>query len=170
MPWLPRPGTALRITALRGVVPSRRGRLRTAASRARLLLAGLAARHSTAGQAEVLCPGAAAGDDVVGVPGRRAALPVTATDHLDTLARALTAAGWSASPRYDERPALLRVVAPELPGVGESIRVKPGVSGVPWFISSTGDPLAPCHDLTGACAAIDARLGPVVAAARTAAR
>ncbi|TDD79914.1 hypothetical protein [Actinomadura rubrisoli] len=135
-----------------------------AASRARLFLAGLATRHSTAGQSEVLCPGAAAGGDV-GVPGRRAALPVTATDHLDALARALTAAGWSTSPRYQESPALLRVVAPELPGVGESVWVKPGVGGVPWFISSTGDPLAPCHDLAAAVAGIETRLGPYMATA-----
>ncbi|TDD95828.1 hypothetical protein [Actinomadura rubrisoli] len=136
-----------------------------AASRARLFLAGLAVRHSMSWRA-VLRPGAAVGEGA-GVHGRRAALPVTATDHLDALAHALTAVGWSASPRYDQHPALLRVVAPELPGVGESVRVKAGVGGVPWFISSTGDPLAPCHDLTGACATIAARLGPFAAAART---
>ncbi|TDD93497.1 hypothetical protein [Actinomadura rubrisoli] len=135
-----------------------------AASLARLFLAGLAIRHLTSWRG-VLRPGAAAGGDV-GVHGRRAALPVTASDHLDALAHALTAAGWSASPRYDQHPALLRVVTPELPCVGESIRVKPGVGGVPWFISSAGDPLAPCHDLAGTCAAIAARLGPLVAAAR----
>ncbi|TDD75070.1 hypothetical protein [Actinomadura rubrisoli] len=138
--------------------------MRATVSRARLFLAGLSARHSTAGEAEVLRPGAAAGGDV-GVPGRRAALPVTAVDHLDALAGVLAAAGWAVSPRYQEEPALLRVVAAGLPGVGESVWVKPGVGGVPWFISSAGEPLAPCHDLAGACAAIDARLGPLAAAA-----
>ncbi|TDD76161.1 hypothetical protein [Actinomadura rubrisoli] len=134
-----------------------------AASRARLFLAGLIARHSTAWRG-VLRPGAAAGEGA-GVPGRRAALPVTASDHLDALARALTAAGWSVSPRYDERPALLRVVAPEVPCFGESVWVKPGVGGVPWFISSTGDPLAPCHDLPRAVTEIGARLAPLAIAA-----
>ncbi|TDD93360.1 hypothetical protein [Actinomadura rubrisoli] len=136
-----------------------------AASRARLFLAGLAVRHSTAGQAEVQRPGATAGDDVVGVPGRRAALPVTATDHLGALAGVLATAGWASRPRYEEIPALLRVFSPHLPALGESVWVKPGVGGVPWFVSSSGDPIAPCHDLAGAVQGIADRLGPIAEAA-----
>ncbi|TDD34851.1 hypothetical protein E1287_15335 [Actinomadura sp. KC06] len=86
--------------------------------------------------------------------------------HLDDLADALAFAGWSCLPRYDETPPLLRVVSPSLPRIGESISVKAGVGGVPWFISSTGDPLTPCHDLTGACLEISTRLAPFVTAAR----
>lgn len=65
-------------------------------------------------------------------------------EHLDRLAAALAREGWITQKRYDGTPPLLRVF---LSGeVGESIRVKPGVNGVPWFVSSTGNPLAPCHD------------------------
>ncbi|MFI0407236.1 hypothetical protein [Actinomadura sp. 3N508] len=88
------------------------------------------------------------------------------TRHLDVLADALAFAGWSCLPRYDETPALLRVVSPSSPRIGESISVKPGVGGVPWFISSTGDPLTPCHDLNGACVEISTRLSPLIMAAR----
>ncbi|WP_433138763.1 hypothetical protein ACQPZ8_37545 [Actinomadura nitritigenes] len=64
--------------------------------------------------------------------------------HLDRLAAALVRANWTTEKRYDGTPPLLRVF---LSGrVGESIRVKPRVNGVPWFVSSTGNPLAPCHD------------------------
>jgi hypothetical protein len=83
---------------------------------------------------------------------------MTVTSHLDRLAEALIASGWCAEPRYTETPPLLRVFSPDLPGVGESVWVKPGVGGVPWFIASTGDPLAPCHDPVMACAEIAARL------------
>ncbi|MGH3243974.1 MAG: hypothetical protein ACRDNL_26590 [Spirillospora sp.] len=83
------------------------------------------------------------------------------TRHLDDLADALAFTGWSCVPRYDETPALLRVFRPSCPRVGESISVKAGVGGVPWFISSIGDPLRPCHDLTGTCAEISVRLSAV---------
>ncbi|WP_165975637.1 hypothetical protein [Actinomadura rubrisoli] len=147
------------------------GRLRAAAARVRALLAERSARRAgvlavlddVARRPDVPRLGAVAPGSV----GRRAVLPVSAADHLDALAGVLAAAGWSASPRYGERPALLRVFADESPGVGESVSVKAGVGGVPWFISSTGDPLAPCHDLAGACAAIGARLGPFAAAPRS---
>ncbi|TYB43634.1 hypothetical protein [Actinomadura chibensis] len=93
-----------------------------------------------------------------------------ATAHLDALADALAFAGWSCVPRYEVTPALLRVFSPSAPIIGESISVKAGVGGVPWFISSTGDPLRPCHDLTGSCIEISARLAPFVAAARMSGR
>ncbi|MFC4051281.1 hypothetical protein ACFOY4_16435 [Actinomadura syzygii] len=90
-----------------------------------------------------------------------------ATAHLDALADALAFAGWTCVPRYEVTPALLRVFSSSAPMIGESISVKAGVGGVPWFISSTGDPLRPCHDLTGTCTEISVRLAPFVAAART---
>ncbi|MGI5324729.1 hypothetical protein [Actinomadura nitritigenes] len=86
---------------------------------------------------------------------------MNAPDHLDGLARALDPAGWSTRRRYENRPALLHVFVSELPGVGESVRVKAGTAGVPWFVASTGDPIKPCHDLAGTVAEIAARLGPV---------
>ncbi|TDD65108.1 hypothetical protein [Actinomadura rubrisoli] len=94
-----------------------------------------------------------------------------AADYLDLLASALATEGWTARPRYDRAPELLYVLSPSLPAVGESVRVKAGVGGVPWFIDSTGNPLAPCHDLPGAVAQIGARLAPLAfaAAARRAA-
>ncbi len=67
-------------------------------------------------------------------------------DHLDRLGEALIGAGWNTAQRYEDSPPLLRVFSSALPEVGESVWVKPGVGGVPWFIASTGDPLAPCHD------------------------
>ncbi|MFB4299481.1 hypothetical protein [Actinomadura sp. NTSP31] len=64
--------------------------------------------------------------------------------HLDRLAAAMARESLITQKCYDGTPPLLRVF---LRGrVGESIRVKPGVGGVPWFVSSTGNPLAPCHD------------------------
>ncbi|TDD87136.1 hypothetical protein [Actinomadura rubrisoli] len=94
-----------------------------------------------------------------------------ATDYLDLLARALATEGWTARPRYDQAPERLHVLSPSLPTLGESIRVKAGVGGVPWFIDSTGDPIAPCHDLPRAVAEIGARLAPdaITAAVRRAA-
>ncbi|TDD90761.1 hypothetical protein [Actinomadura rubrisoli] len=91
---------------------------------------------------------------------------MTPTQHLDGLARVLPAAGWSTRPRYEEIPVLLRVFSPYLPAFGESVWVKPGVGGVPWFMSSSGDPIAPCHDLVGAVQGIADRLGPIAEAAR----
>ncbi|MFD0687165.1 hypothetical protein [Actinomadura fibrosa] len=103
--------------------------------------------------AEMPQPGttrAAAAEGVAGAVGHVHLHGPAATRHLDGLARVLKATGWSASPRYDERASLLRVLAPGLRGVGESVQVKAGVGGVPWFVTSTGDPLAPCHDLATA--------------------
>lgn len=82
---------------------------------------------------------------------------VKASDHLDGLAAALAMAGWSAQHRYGERPALLHVYSPDLPCLVGSVRVKAGTGGVPWFVCATGDPLRPCHDLTGTVAEIAAR-------------
>ncbi|QXJ24713.1 hypothetical protein AGRA3207_006093 [Actinomadura graeca] len=82
--------------------------------------------------------------------------------YLDLLARVLATAGWSSRPRYEQDPARLHVYSPCLPSIGESVHVKPGVGGVPWFIASTGDPIAPCHDLEGAVAEIGRRLEPWV--------
>jgi hypothetical protein len=86
---------------------------------------------------------------------------VNAADHLGGLANALAAAGWSTRGRYEDVPAVLLVPGP---GHGASVRVKAGTGGVPWFISSGGDPLRPCHDLAGTVAEIEARFGtsPVV--------
>ncbi len=87
------------------------------------------------------------------------------TPYLDQLARVLATAGWSSRPRYEQVPALLHVFSPCLPALGESVRVKAGVGGVPWFVGSSGDPIGPCHDLAGAVDEIGARLGPYVATA-----
>jgi hypothetical protein len=86
---------------------------------------------------------------------------MNANDHLDGLARALDAAGWSTRRRYDRAPVLLHVFASEVPGAGESVHVKAGTAGVPWFVASTGDPLRPCHDLAGTVTEITARLKPL---------
>lgn len=80
------------------------------------------------------------------------------TCHLDMLGDALAEAGWCTVRRYAEMPPLLRVFSSDLLKVGESIWVKPGVGGVRWFMSSTGQPLAPCHDLAAARAEITAHL------------
>lgn len=90
---------------------------------------------------------------------------MTPTEHLDGLAVALAAAGWSTSARYEGRPALIHVFAAAAPDIGESVYVKPGVGGVPWFISSTGDPLRPCHDVAGTVAALAERVQPLAEAA-----
>ncbi|WP_243726163.1 hypothetical protein [Actinomadura rubrisoli] len=94
-----------------------------------------------------------------------------ATDYLDLLARVLATEGWTARARYDQAPERLHVLSSSLPTIGESIRAKAGVGGVPWFIDSTGDPIAPCHDLPRAVAEIGARLAPdaIAAAVRRAA-
>lgn len=89
---------------------------------------------------------------------------MNATDHLDALAAALAAAGWSTRPRYESHPALIHVFSADLPELGESVYVKPGVGGVPWFIDSTHNPVRPCHDLAGTVAALAERLGPFVQA------
>ncbi|MFA1540916.1 hypothetical protein [Actinomadura monticuli] len=85
---------------------------------------------------------------------------MNAEQYLDALAVELDAAGLSTRPRYERIPVLLHVFSPDLPQIGESIHVKAGVGGVPWFVSSTGDPLRPCHDLTGTAEDIAARLAP----------
>lgn len=79
-------------------------------------------------------------------------------DHLDRLGEALICAGWNTAQRYGDSRPLLRVFSSTLPEVGESVWVKPGVGGVPWFIASTGDPLAPCHAPDRARMALEARL------------
>ncbi|MGI5166598.1 hypothetical protein ACQEU3_19815 [Spirillospora sp. CA-253888] len=67
---------------------------------------------------------------------------------LNQLAAALTAQGWTVSLRVNGRMPLLRVCAPALPIVGESISVRPrGRSRRLWFYSSNGTPISPCHDL-----------------------
>ncbi|WP_067470179.1 hypothetical protein [Actinomadura macra] len=83
-----------------------------------------------------------------------------ASFYLGLLARALINEGWRVHPHYDRDPALLRVLCPSLPMAGDSVLVKVREGGVPWFVGSTGDPLAPCHDLPGAVAKIGARLTP----------
>ncbi|MFG2244984.1 hypothetical protein [Spirillospora sp. NPDC048823] len=82
---------------------------------------------------------------------------MNAAQYLAALASALTATGWSA--RLED-PEKLRILPPDLARRGQSIQVKAGVGGVPWFVTSTGDPLRPCHDLTGAVAAIGAQPVP----------
>lgn len=81
---------------------------------------------------------------------------VNAADHLGALGQALAAAGWSTRGQYDGVPPVLLVLAP---GVEVCVNVKAGTGGVPWFISSGGDPLRPCHDLGGTVLEIEARLG-----------
>ncbi|TDC80772.1 hypothetical protein [Actinomadura sp. 7K507] len=94
---------------------------------------------------------------------------MNAADHLNGLVERLVAAGWVVRCRYDQGPVRLHVTAPDRPGIGESVRVKAGVGGVPWFIDSTGDPVRPCHDLAGTVAELGARLDPVVMATALAA-
>lgn len=77
--------------------------------------------------------------------------------YLDALAAELTTAGWST---LFEGPEALLAFPPDPAQAGRSIRVKAGVGGVPWFITSTGDPLRPCHDLDGAAREIGARPVP----------
>ena len=78
--------------------------------------------------------------------------------HLDALGQGLAEAGMSVATRYWERPALLRVVSPALPGVGESVSVAEGPDGQPWFRCSSGTLFAPCRDVPGATAEVRARL------------
>ncbi|MFI0370107.1 hypothetical protein ACH35V_19730 [Actinomadura sp. 1N219] len=65
---------------------------------------------------------------------------------LHALAAELAATGWSA---HLEDPDRLHAIPPDSARPATTIRVKDGVDGVPWFVTSTGDPLRPCHDLTG---------------------
>ncbi|WP_067456417.1 hypothetical protein [Actinomadura macra] len=88
-----------------------------------------------------------------------------AASYLGLLARALITEGWRVHPHYDRDPALLRVLCPSLPMAGESVVVEAGEGGVPWFVGSTGDQLAPCHDLPRTVAKIGARLTPDAMAA-----
>ncbi|WP_067452893.1 hypothetical protein [Actinomadura macra] len=88
-----------------------------------------------------------------------------AAPYLDLLARVLATEGWTVRRRYDQPPPRLHVLCPSLPTIGESVLVQVDEGGVPWFIASTGDPLAPCHDLPGAVARIGARLTPHAMAA-----
>ncbi|TMR03746.1 hypothetical protein ETD83_10065 [Actinomadura soli] len=73
--------------------------------------------------------------------------PAQRLDALHALASELAATGWSA--RLED-PDLLHAVPPDSARPGTTVRIKDGVGGVPWFITSTGDPLRPCHDLPGA--------------------
>ncbi|TDD97130.1 hypothetical protein [Actinomadura rubrisoli] len=84
--------------------------------------------------------------------------PVAAAHHLDQLAAALREAGWGTRRRHGQGTELLQVFSTDLPGVGESIRVGTGIGGLPCFISSTGDPMAHCHDLHGARMEVAIRL------------
>ncbi|MFI0451880.1 hypothetical protein [Actinomadura sp. 6N118] len=74
-----------------------------------------------------------------------------ATDRLDALAQELALRGVSSRPQFDQVPARQRVFLPNTPRFGDSVRVGTGPNGEPWFISSTGIPLAPVWDLP--CAA-----------------
>lgn len=89
---------------------------------------------------------------------------MNAADHLNGLAATLMAAGWTTRHRYDQNPAQLHVTAPDRPSIGESIHIKAGTGGVPWFIDSTGDPIRPCHDLPGTTTELTARLHPTAIA------
>jgi hypothetical protein len=80
--------------------------------------------------------------------------------HLDRLARVLADAGWAVS-RYDRPMPLLRVCFRTLPGVGDSITVRPkGVRRRMWFYSSTGEPIAPCRNLAWALVRVRELLVP----------
>lgn len=79
-------------------------------------------------------------------------------DHLDALGRGLAEAGMSVAPRYEEQPALLRVVRPALPGVGESVCVAEGPDGQAWFRCSSGILFAPCSDVRAAVVEVCTRL------------
>jgi len=79
---------------------------------------------------------------------------------LDRLARVLTDAGWAVD-RYDEPVQLLRVYFRTLPGVGDSITVRPkGVRRRAWFFSSTGEPIARCRNLAAAMVRVRQLLVP----------
>ena len=90
---------------------------------------------------------------------------MNAADHLDALAGKLAAAGWSTRAQYEDVPAVLLVFASRLDIV---VSVKAGTGGVPWFVSSGGDPLRPCHDLAGTVGEIEVRFrtSPAVAGDR----
>jgi hypothetical protein len=57
----------------------------------------------------------------------------------------------------------MHVFAQDMPGFGESVRVTAGADGTPWFLSSTGELPAPCHDPVGATTKIAAVLAPLLA-------
>ncbi|MEU9018982.1 hypothetical protein [Actinomadura sp. NPDC048394] len=77
--------------------------------------------------------------------------------HLERLAGALERAGLAVQRCFGADPASVRVLLSAR--FGESVRVKAGVGGVPWFVASTADPLAPCHDTGRAVVEIRARVG-----------
>jgi hypothetical protein len=71
---------------------------------------------------------------------------VNATDHLDALGQVLALRGVSYRPRYDQVPARLRVFLVATPRFGDSVNVGAGPDDEPWFVSSSGAPLAPVWD------------------------
>lgn len=83
------------------------------------------------------------------------------SEHLNRLAEALTAAGWTAEPRYAEKPARLRVFSPDLPALGDSVSAADG-----WYVSSLGDPLGRLDDVEAAVLALVEILEPFAAVAR----
>ncbi|MFD0683387.1 hypothetical protein [Actinomadura fibrosa] len=88
---------------------------------------------------------------------------MNAVRHLDTLGGELAARGHRVALRYGP-PALLRVSHPALPVLGESVAVRPGPDGLPWFAASTGVLLAPCSDVPEAARKVVDGLAPFVAA------
>lgn len=83
-----------------------------------------------------------------------------AAAHLDALAAALHAAGWASS-RRDE-PAILHVVPPTRPEVGESVRVLLNDAGCWCFVDSYGRELGLCSDVAAAAEAMDKWLAATV--------
>jgi hypothetical protein len=88
---------------------------------------------------------------------------VTVVGHLERLAEALEGEGWTVGRCFEGTP-VVRVSSSRAPHVGDTVGVKDGVGGVPWFVSSCGDPVAPCHDVRRACREVGAVLALFAAA------
>lgn len=84
---------------------------------------------------------------------------------LEVLRSQVTAAGWCADVRTDGPVPLLRVWHSSFPAFGDSVSARTGPDGTRSFYSSTGQPLAPCDDVTAARDEVIGLLSPFVQAA-----
>ncbi|TDD87528.1 hypothetical protein [Actinomadura rubrisoli] len=84
--------------------------------------------------------------------------------HLGRLARRLRRRGWTAQARFTASPPLLRVFDARVPRIGDSIAANREEAGW-WFMSSTGERLAPCADPDWAVSKISVQLAPFISCA-----